>query len=264
MALYFGAHVVLAAVAQRFWPVATVWALAALLAGLLALTRRRAAERVVIVAAYVVGAELVWRGTHARVFWEYGKYVLILLLGLAVLQRLRGRVEWRGLVFIACMAPSLAVLPYFDRQEVAFNLSGPVALGLAVLFFSGMTVDRRLLVRLSVVALGPIVGLAFLSTFGTLRADPRTFAIGGKATTAGIGPNQVSSVLGLGLFLVFVLLLIGPRNRALSHRPRCAWGVAGRARRCSASRAVGCGRRPGRSSWLRGFWCAIARGAACF
>lgn len=167
-----------------------------------------------IVAAYVVGAELVWRGTDARVFWEYGKYLLILLFGFAVVKQLRGRLEWRGLAFIACLAPSLAVLPYFDRQEVAFNLSGPVALGLAVLFFSQTTVDRRLLLRLSLVALGPIIGLAFLATFGTLRADPRTFAVGGKATTAGIGSNQVSSVLGLGLFLVFVLLLIGPHRRS--------------------------------------------------
>ncbi len=215
MVLHFGAHVVLAAAAQRYWPVATVWALAALLAGLLALTKRRTSERVMIVAAYVVGAELVWRGTDARVFWEYGKYVLILLLGIAVLQRVRGRIEWRGVVVIACMAPSLAVLPYFNRQEVAFNLSGPVALGLAVVFLSGMTVDRHLLVRLSVVALGPVVGLAFLATFGTLRADPRLIAVGGKATTAGIGSNQVSSVLGLGLFLVFVLLLIGPHRRGV-------------------------------------------------
>lgn len=223
MALYFAANVFLAAIAQRFWPVATVWAIIVPIAGLVALGRRHTNESVIIVAAYVVGAEIVWRGTHARVFWEYGKYVLIVLIGFALLQKARARFEWRALLFIVCLLPSLAKLPFFDREQVAFNLSGPVALGVAVLCFSGIIVDRRLLFRLSVVALGPIVGLAFLATFGTLKADPTSFSIGGKLTTAGFGPNQVSSALGLGLFLVFVLFLIGPRSRS----SRLVFGVIG-------------------------------------
>jgi O-antigen ligase len=213
MAVYFGAHIVLTVVAQRFWPVATIWALGALLVGLLTLSKGRSSDRLVVVAAYIVGAELVWRGTHARVFWEYGKYALILLLGLSLLKGSRRGIDWRAFVFVACLAPALAVLPYFSRQEVAFNLSGPVTLGLATVFFSHLSIDRRLLLRMSTIALGPIVGLAFLATFGTLRADPSSFAVGGKATTAGIGPNQVSSILGLGLLLIFFLLRFGRRDR---------------------------------------------------
>jgi O-antigen ligase len=210
---YVGANVALSFLAQRFVVVSTVWALATLLVGLVVLSRPQASERMVIVASYIVGAELIWRGTHARVFWEYGKYALILVLGLAFLKAGRQRVEWRAIVFIACMVPSLTVLPYFDRQDVAFNISGPVSLGVAVLFFSNLVIDRRLLVRLCVIALGPIVGLAALSSIGTVLADPDRFIIGGKTTTAGIGPNQVSSVFAVGMLLVVVLLLVGPRRR---------------------------------------------------
>jgi O-antigen ligase len=213
MAVYLLAHIALTMLAQRYWSLTTIWALAVPLIGLAVITRGRRIDTLVVVAAYVVGAELVWRGTHARVFWEYGKYVLIVLFGLVLIRHVRDRVEWRAMLFLACLVPSLAALPIFDRQAVAFNLSGPVALGVAVLVLNDITVDRRLLLRLSAVALGPIVGLAFLATFGTLRAGPQSFVIGGKATTAGIGPNQVSSVLGLGLVLVFVLLLFGPRGR---------------------------------------------------
>ncbi len=39
MAAYFGAHVLLAVAAQRFWPIATIWALATLMVGFAALTR---------------------------------------------------------------------------------------------------------------------------------------------------------------------------------------------------------------------------------
>ena len=84
-AAYFAAHVLLSLVAQRVVVVSTVWALATLLVGFVALSRPRTSERLVVVVAYIVGAELVWRGTHAAVFWEYGKYTLILLLGTAVL-----------------------------------------------------------------------------------------------------------------------------------------------------------------------------------
>jgi len=213
VAAFFAVHVVMALVAQRSPAFSTLWALTTLLVGLVVLSRRRSVEKVAVVVVYVVGAELIWRGTHAAVFWEYGKYVLILLMGLSLLKSPpRWRLERRAIVFAACLVPSLAALPYFDRQEVAFNLSGPVALGVAVLFFAGMPIPRRLLVQVCVVCLGPIVGLAALSTFGTLSANPSIFHVGGMATTAGIGPNQVSSILGLGIFLAFVMLLIGPRK----------------------------------------------------
>jgi O-antigen ligase len=214
LSIYFGAHILLSVMAQRSPAVGTVWALSALAVGLVAFSRRDFAQSLVVFAAYIMGAELIWRATRAGVFWEYGKYVILLSFSVALLRLRRRRIQWWAVVFLVCLVPSLFVLPYFDRREVAFNLSGPVVLGLAMLVFSAITVDRQLLLRLSAVALGPIVGLSFLATLGTLTADPRTLVVYGKATTAGFGPNQVSSILGLGLFLVFILLLVGPQKSA--------------------------------------------------
>lgn len=210
IAVFWGVHVVMAMAAYRSPVFSTAWALVVLLGGLAAVSKEDSAAKVAVVVAYVAGAELIWRGTHSMLFWEYGKYVSMLLMGLSLVKNPpRGPVERRAIVFAACLAPSMAILPYFDRQEVAFNISGPVALAIAVLFFNGMPISRGRLVKMCVVFLGPVVGLAALAMSGTLAADPSTFRVGLKATTAGIGPNQVSSVLGLGVFLAFVLLLVG-------------------------------------------------------
>lgn len=206
-------NILLAVAAQSSPLISTAWAFSTLAVGVIVLTRKNALNNMVVVAAYVVGAELIWRATQAKVFWEYGKYVLIVLFGLALVRSLRGRLEWRAILFAVCLMPSLAVLPYFDRQEIAFNLSGPIALGMAIAVLSKVAIDRVLLVRISLAGLGPIVGLAFLATFGTIQADRNELHLWGKASTAGFGPNQVSSILGLGILLVFVLFFVGPRNR---------------------------------------------------
>jgi len=212
---YFGVNVAMAFAAQGSRLLSTIWALGSLLIAVAALLRPGFRSRVPIVLAHIAGAELIWRGTHAFVFWEYGKYCFILILGLALaLDRQQKNLEIRALAFLALLAPALLALSSFKRVEIAFNLSGPICLGLAILYFSGRPITRRDLGAMSAAGIGPTIGLAALSTFSTITADPDKFIVGGKLTTAGIGANQVSSVLGFGLFLAVVLLLIGPRKSA--------------------------------------------------
>ena len=83
------------------------------------------ALRAVQILAYVAGFELLWRASGGSLFWEFGKYYLILIAAMVVLRfRLWTQIDRRGLVMAALMVPSVLVLPYFDRQEVAFNISG--------------------------------------------------------------------------------------------------------------------------------------------
>ena len=207
-------HVVLAFAASDSILLSTAWAWGTLLVGLAVLGGGKP-DQLTVVAAYLAGAEIVWRGTGAVVFYEFGKYALILLLGLGILRYTQGRrFAWEPLLFATALTPSLAVLPYFDRSDVSFNLSGPVALAVATMFFAGRRISRRLLVRMSEWALAPIVGLGALAAFGILEAGPEAIRVGSKASTAGIGSNQVSSVLGLGVLLAFVCLLVGPRRRS--------------------------------------------------
>lgn len=208
-------HVALAFASYYSRVFSTIYALGLLAVGLAIVSSRRPERWVAVVVCYVCGAELIWRGTEAYVFWEYGKYAIILLITFAVLRTgLRGGRELRGLVYFALLVPSLLALPYFDRTEVAFNLSGPLSLAAAVTFFSRLEVDRALLSEMMMAFLAPVTGLAALSTVATLTTET-AFSVGSKATTAGIGPNQMSTILGLGVLAAFLLIIAERRSRAL-------------------------------------------------
>jgi O-antigen ligase len=167
--------------------------------------------------AYVTGAELLWRGTQASVFWEYGKYATSVLL---VLQMLKQgsffKSDKRPFVYFVLLLPSISVLEVFDRQGIAFNLSGPFALAVSAMFFSRVSLSPTHIRRVLVAALAPIVGLGALASYLTFSADSIMFTGESiRATAAGIGPNQVSSILGLGSLIAFLYLSADRRNKSL-------------------------------------------------
>ncbi|MCK9246550.1 MAG: hypothetical protein M0P11_06305, partial [Anaerolineaceae bacterium] len=67
-------HVGLAFLFRNFRIAATIHALLVLLLGLWTALTADNLVKVVPYAAYITGAELLWRMTRAGVFWEYGKY----------------------------------------------------------------------------------------------------------------------------------------------------------------------------------------------
>jgi hypothetical protein len=122
--------------------------------------------------------------------------------------------------------PAIFVMSGFDRRAISFNLSGPFALTVAAMFFSTVKLNRAQLATLMVVMLAPIVGCAFLATSGTLAYEHITFSASTRATSAGYGPNQMSSMLGLGGLLAFLLFIIIQRDQKLFARlmlPVCLW-----------------------------------------
>jgi hypothetical protein len=195
---------------------ATVHALGTVMVGISFLSRDRHPFRLLYVVAYIVGAELLWRATDSYVFYEFGKYATSLLLIFAILKfNMLKRVDARGPLYFALLLPSLSQVEAFDRQQIAFNLSGPFALAVAVTFFSALQLPRTEIRRLCFAILGPIVSLVTLSTFSTLTYMPGVFIIGSKLTSGGVGPNQMSSMLGLGALLAFLCLFIEKKSLSL-------------------------------------------------
>ena len=77
---FFLVHIPIAAAIRTNSLVATAHALAVFVYGLQVATRRRSGDKLAYVLAYIAGSEILWRGGHARVFWEYGKYSATLLM----------------------------------------------------------------------------------------------------------------------------------------------------------------------------------------
>lgn len=214
--IFFILHIPLAIMIQNSELVSTFHAYFTLALGLFFLLFDLNPKRLVLVAAYIVGAELLWRGTGADVFYEFGKYAIGLLLGFGLLRYHKlFRADKKPVIFGLLLLPSIFAMSEFDRELLAFNLLGPIILAIAATFFSTERYTPLFLQKIFLCMLAPIVGLAFLSFLSTLSANSLQFYVSTRATAAGIGPNQVSSILGCGVLISFIILILNKRNRWL-------------------------------------------------
>lgn len=213
--LFLAFHIPVALAVKSVSAAATAHALTCLAAGLLWALGGRS-YRVLYVAAYMVGAEVLWRGAHAAIPWEFCKYSLCLLFGVALIRApsTGERRDWKFFLYALLLLPSLFVLERFDRQRIAFNLSGPICLAVTGLYLSRRRLGPGALQWTLLSMLAPILGLCFLASLGTyalLEEEPElAFTVSTKATSAGIGANQVSSTLGLGGLSALFLGILRP------------------------------------------------------
>lgn len=168
----------------------------------------------VAAAAYIAGAEILWRMTGTGLFWEFGKYSATLIL-LLVFVRLptRRTTFWGALLYIALLVPSALITLQqlglsLARDAISFNLSGPFSLAVAVLLFSSIQASAIDLELVVFSLLAPTLGVLAVCTYATLTAGAiRFYAESNYVTSGGFGPNQVSALLGMGALLSLLLAL---------------------------------------------------------
>lgn len=211
---FFAIHVPLVMAIKASSIIATIHVFGVCAIGLQAL-RGRSPESVLYVMGYLVASEPLWRVGRAMVFYESAKYALASLSVLAVLRYGLGRRSDKiAMLYFALLLPSILAMETFDRRQIAFNLSGPFSLAMCTLFLSTQRISARVLGKLLLVTLGPIVGLAAVATFSTITTENIDFYVS-KVAAGGVGNNQASSIFGLGLVLMFLFLFLGRHSPAM-------------------------------------------------
>ena len=174
-------------------------------------------NQAILWSAYMVGAEVLFRMSEGMLFYELPKYSILLFLAIGLyIERKRHHVSVSYLVYILLLLIGIAFvdIPYYEsiRKAVAFNLSGPILLGLCAIYFYKREISFNTLLDMLFVMLLPIISMLSLLYFKT--PDVRQISFGGGANFAasgGYGPNQVSTILGLGIFILAVLLFFKKR-----------------------------------------------------
>ena len=189
---------------------ATFWALSIFFYGLVHIIRyKNRNDEASIFAGYMVGMEVALRTVGASVLWEFGKYstIALLLTGMIVENIKFLRVNILSVSYLAFLLPSIAIMPdvkfgYF-RMMVSGNLSGPLCLFICFIYFRQRIFYEVNIINVFKALILPIIsliGLIFIRapSFQNLRfSSEANFQM-----SAGFGPNQVSTLLGVSLIIV--------------------------------------------------------------
>ncbi|MDQ3020527.1 MAG: O-antigen ligase family protein [Bacteroidota bacterium] len=159
-------------------------------------------------AGYAVGIEVLFRMNSGGLGYEFGKYAVFLFLVVGLIVERRKNVTPNiFIIFLFLLIPAIFMVSSesFERsrQLVSFNLSGPVVLALSVIYFYKRKFTPVLLKNLFLSILYPIVAMSFFLYFrsGALENLQYTTESNFQAS-GGFGPNQVSTILGLGILVI--------------------------------------------------------------
>ncbi|VXC31822.1 O-antigen ligase [Flavobacterium sp. 9AF] len=206
-----------------FKPISVVYALLIFVIGCFVIIRNKNKNNeVLFFCAYVISAEVFLRMTKGNIGNEYGKYCVIIfsLLGIYFSGISKKAIPYA--VFLLFLVPGIiyGILSLsFDaniRKALVFNLLGPICLGISSLYIVGKSFNFQQMDKLTRWMLYPIIAMViYMFLYNPSIRDVVTGTDSNSATSGGFGPNQVSTVLGLAMFIVFVRVLFFSKNTFL-------------------------------------------------
>ena len=165
-------------------------------------------------AAYIAGAEVFYRMTGGSIFYETGKYMVIVFLFIGLIFKGSSVKTVPFWIYLLILVPGIVVaslsVPYgMDfRESVAFNLSGPVCLGVSAIYCYYKKITRFQFEKVVVMLLLPMIANIVYLFFYTPTLGSQLNMGANYSATGGFGPNQVATVLGLGSFLLVTRLFV--------------------------------------------------------
>ncbi len=164
-------------------------------------------------AAYIAGAEVFFRATGGMVFYETGKYMVIIFLVIGMFFKGTSSKTIPYWTYLLILIPGIVVasitISYEGefRKLIAFNLSGPVCLGVSALYCYYKKIKKEDFQKVIQFLLLPLISQMFyLYLFTPTLSEGLIGMSGNYAATGGYGPNQISTVLGMGVFLLVTRL----------------------------------------------------------
>jgi hypothetical protein len=160
-------------------------------------------------ASYIAGAEVFFRQTDGMVFYETGKYMVIIFLVVGMFFKGTSSRTIPFWIYLLILIPGIVVasitMSYQAdfREQIAFNLSGPVSLGVSALYCYYKKITKGDFQRVIMMLLLPLLAqMFFLHLYTPNMNDVKINLQANYAATGGFGPNQISTVMGMGAFLL--------------------------------------------------------------
>lgn len=179
-------------------------------------------NEVLLMSAYIVSTEVLLRMTNGMILNEFGKYSISIYMFLGMFYSGFSKNAFLYWIFLLLLIPGVILSTFslnFDtdiRKAIAFNISGPVCLGICSIYCYQRKISfQRLQEIIRSFSLPLITMVVYLFLYTPSVKDVITGTQSNFATSGGFGPNQVSTLLGLGIFIFFVQLLFSSKSKLM-------------------------------------------------
>lgn len=158
-----------------------------------------------IFATYLAGIELLGRMSASGLPHEFIKYAVtvILLIELFLQQK---EVPKSFIFFIVLLIPGTLLTDGGNleetRQMISANLSGPVCLAVSAVYFYNRILYTNSIQKLFLYVLYPLAAVVGYLVIKTPDFSEIEFGFKSNFETSIYGPNQMSSILGLGILII--------------------------------------------------------------
>lgn len=173
-------------------------------------SNRNRKDEVLLAAGYITGFEVFLRMTGGAFSYEFAKYAVMGFLMIGFFYRGFHRKSWSYIFYILLLVPGILFsainLNYESNiaNAIGFNLSGPICLAISALYCYDRKMPSQRFQQILLAVLLPIVTMtAYLYVFTPNIRDALSGTQSNFQTSGGFGPNQVATVLGLGMFILF-------------------------------------------------------------
>lgn len=208
-------HIVIGAIMYGNEIVPKIYGYSIIFGGILYIINSKNKNNEVLYAtAYMVGSEIILRMTNGNPVYEFSKYGVMIFILIGIYYQGISKNAIPYWLFLILLIPSVVLtsleLDYTIslRKEISFNVSGPACLGICALY----TYSRKITIEqinniLLCIGLPIVSCVAYLTLVTPNLKDIITGTESNFLTSGGFGPNQVSTAMGLGMFVFASRLL---------------------------------------------------------
>ena len=177
---------------------------------LLVLKTENSHNQVLYVAAYAVGSEVILRMTGGYVLFEIAKYSIVIYMIMGIYFSGFSKNSFPYWIFLIILIPGVIIgastlnLDASVRKQISFNISGEVCLGISAIYCYQRNVTLKEINNILLSILLPLITtITFMFLYAPSVREVVTGTDSNFATSGGYGPNQVSTIIGLGVFIMF-------------------------------------------------------------
>lgn len=218
-----GLHIAIGIVIYAAPSLAKIYSLLIFVLGLYFVVKTKNRNNEVLYAcAYIVGSEVFLRMTNGNPNHEFAKYSILIFMFIGMLYKGVSKGATMYWIYMILLVPGVIVGIYaldYDadiRKSIAFNISGAVCLGVSALYCFNKNITISQINNLLLIMGLPIVSCAtYLYLYTPNVRESLTGTASNGALSGGFGPNQVSTILGLGMFIFFTRLIFSSRSKII-------------------------------------------------